>query len=169
MAAKTGTYTLINSTTLTTATASVTFSSIPATYTDLVLVANGLVTTSGDNILMQFNSDTATNYSTTILDADGTTASSIRASTKSYINLDDYGFWGTSWGAVTIVNIFDYANTTTNKTILSRANNSSNGLSACVGLWRSTAAITSVKVYPNVRTFDTGSTFKLYGIEAGNL
>ena len=169
MAAKTGTYTLIASNTLGSAAASVTFSSIPGTYTDLVIVANGLVTTAGDNIQMQFNSDTATNYSTTILEGNGTAASSTRLTTKSFISIDDYGFWDTVNRSVTIVNIMDYTNTTTYKTCLSRANNANNGLSACVGLWRSTSAITSVKLNPNIRTFDTGSTFKLYGIEAGNL
>ena len=160
------TYTPIATQTVGTAVASITFSSIPATYTDLVLVMNGLVTTAGDNIQVQFNSDTATNYSTTILDGNGTAASSTRASNKAYGNLDDYGYWDTTLRSVTLVNIMNYANTTTYKTYLSRANNASNGLSACVGLWRSTAAISTVKVYPNTRNFDTGSTFTLYGILA---
>jgi prophage DNA circulation protein len=59
----------------------------------------------------------------------------------------------------------DYANTTTNKTILSRSNNVANLVQTTVSMWRSTAAITSILVYAN-GTYPIGATFKLYGIEA---
>jgi hypothetical protein len=71
----------------------------------------------------------------------------------------------------------DYSNSTTYKTWLSRANRASSaldyqGTDAVVGLWRSTAAITSITV-KNRRggvdyNFASGSNFKLYGIQAGS-
>ena len=58
------TYTPIASITLGAATSSVTFSSIPQTYTDLIVIFNGR--TDGDeNTNLQFNSDTTNNYSVT--------------------------------------------------------------------------------------------------------
>jgi hypothetical protein len=61
----------------------------------------------------------------------------------------------------------NYANTTTYKTVLTRANAAASGVDASVGLWGSTAAITSITFdLPLVRTISTGSTFTLYGIKA---
>jgi hypothetical protein len=74
------TYEAIATQTLGSAAASVTFSSIPGTYTDLVLVVAGTLTTGTENIVMQFNGDTGSNYSVTSLLGDGSTASSFRSS-----------------------------------------------------------------------------------------
>lgn len=159
MAAKTGTYTLIASNTLGSSSSSLTFSSIPGTYTDLVIVFSGTSTAlAGINI--QFNGDTGTNYSRTVLDGNGSAASSSRETSQVASTL---GLSSTTQSD-TIFHIFDYANTTTYKTVLSRANVSASLVRAAAGLWRSTAAVTSITLsYP---TFNTGSTFKLYGIEA---
>jgi hypothetical protein len=165
MAAKTGTYTLISSNTLGSAASSITFSSIPSTYTDLVLVCSGkMVSGSANNNLLRFNSDSGSNYSRTYLYGDGSSAFSGR--TTSTTSLQFPYFDSTNFN-ITIVNIMDYANTTTYKTALSRNCQPAETATAEVGLWRSTAAITSITVtrYSTV-DFATGSTFKLYGIEA---
>jgi len=60
----------------------------------------------------------------------------------------------------------NYANSTTNKTVLSRGNNTGNHTIAYVGLWRSTAAITSMLLGTTGSTWMAGSTFTLYGIKA---
>jgi hypothetical protein len=80
------TYVPIATQTLGSATASVTFSSIPATYTDLVLiVAAQNVTASGvNNMALVLNSDGGTNYSMTRLSGNGSTVSSDRASSATY-------------------------------------------------------------------------------------
>ena len=78
------TYTPIYTTTLASAAASYTFSSIPSTYTDLVIAATGL-TTAGTTLAMRFNGDTATNYSDTYLLGNAGAASSSRDSTKTMI------------------------------------------------------------------------------------
>lgn len=163
MAAKTGTYTLINSTALS-GTSAVTFSSIPATYTDLIVVVNGQVTTGLQNMNMQINSDTAANYSRTFLSGNGSAAGSARESSYTYITLDRYGYFSTS-NTTYKIDIADYSNATTYKTLLSRSNGT-DGVGAVVGLWRSTAAITSLYLYLTGSTWTSGSTAKLYGIEA---
>ena len=165
MAAKTGTYTLINSTTLSTAAATVTFSSIPGTYTDLVIVITGTVSIA-NNPTLQFNSDTGSNYSWTYLSGSGTAAASGRGSSQTSILT---GGFGTSTIGNAIYHIQDYSNATTNKTVINRHNRSDDSVTTWVGLWRSTAAITSVILGAGGGNWNSGSTFKLYGIEAGNL
>jgi hypothetical protein len=155
------TYQLINSSTISTATNSLTFSSIPATYTDLILVANG-VSVSVYNWNMQFNGDTGNNYSDTGLSGNGSSASSGRDTSQPYMWLGAV----TSTQGATIFQIMNYANTTTNKTVLCRSNYDATGVSANVGLWRSTAAINSITISYNSAMLQTGSTFTLYGIKA---
>ena len=177
MAAKTGTYTLIASNTLGSAAASVTFSSISGAYTDLVLVFNGYnATVDGGSPFIRFNSDTTTNYSYTWLSGDGTSATSGRDTSKAQIGLTLVTGWDTTstQPGMNIVHIMDYANTTTFKTVIGRASLASAtypGTEAVVGLWRKTPeAINTILISLTAGgTFATGSTFKLYGIEAGNL
>ena len=160
------TYTPIATTTLASAVASYTFSSIAATYTDLVLIVQSAATL-GD-LKLQFNSDTATNYSATYLGGDGTTAGSTRLATQANIQVDAYAAVTTTLGAsIHILNIFNYANTTTYKTMISRGSTAAYGVDAVVGIWRATpAAINAIKLFPSTGNFSIGSTFSLYGITA---
>lgn len=159
----TATYDKITAYTVPSAQATYTFTSIPATYTDLVIIFNGSATTGLNAIALQFNSDTTSNYSVTRLQGDGSNASSGRDSSQTAINagLADTG------NSTSIFNIFNYANTTTNKTVLGRGVALSYGVRQTVGLWRKTPeAITSVALAVPGTTFTTGSTFTLYGIKA---
>ena len=153
------TYEPIATNTLTGTSTSVSFTSIPGTYTDLVLVANGSFS-AGSGIDTQFNSDTGTNYSRTRVYGDGTSALSGRSTDATAISS---GYFGTSQ-SVTTIQIMNYANTTTYKTLLARGSAASNQVVATVGLWRSTAAITSITLSGG--TFASGSTFTLYGVKA---
>jgi hypothetical protein len=153
------TYEPIATTTLGSGSSSVlVMSSIPSTYTDLVLIING---TSGSvqNIHWQANGDTASNYSYTRIYGDGTSATSDRASTYA-----GFAIFGTDQSTA-ILNIQNYSNTTTYKTGLSRGN-TGGYVSAYVSLWRSTAAINSLTIKSASTAFATGSTFTLYGIKA---
>jgi len=162
------TYVALATNTLSSATASVTFSSISGAYTDLVLICN-IGASASTSVNFGFNGDTGTNYSTTILTGNGTTAASARTSTAS--NSTDYIAFYTA-GAPSgltgsmIFNVMNYANTTTNKTILARSGSDSKEIDLVVGLWRSTAAITSIVIGMQTGNFITGSTFTLYGIAA---
>lgn len=158
------TYTPIQSITGTGSSNSITFSSIPSTYTDLVLICNFQLTTGAGTSWVRFNGDTGTNYSDTYIYGNGSTATSGRHSTiaQSYCADAD------SAGIVTSIHHFEnYANTTTYKTFLSRSNLVIAGVAAYVGLWRSTAAINSI-TFSNTSggNFNTSSTFTLYGITA---
>ena len=128
----TNTYIPIATTTLTTATPSVTFSSL-GSYTDLVLVMAVQPANTGENINLQFNNDTGTNYSDTQLNGTGTTATSSRRSAYNYLRTTDNLPNTTSFSTV-IVNIQNYSNSTTHKTVLSRGGNADTWVTTNVGL-----------------------------------
>jgi hypothetical protein len=155
------TYVPIATTTLASAATSFTFSSIPSTYTDLVIIANGGISANGDTGL-RFNGDTATNYSWTRMYGNGSATASDRAT-----SVDSIG--GASWYSATsnntsILQIMNYSNATTYKTTISRSNATSTMVAAIAGLWRSTSAITSITMYGYTSSYSIGTTFSLYGI-----
>ena len=162
------TYEPIATTTLGSAAASVTFSSISGAFTDLVLVSNLAITNANTaNVVYRFNSDTGSNYSDTRLYGNGTTATSNRSSASfTYANAIAYPS-GTLGQNIYITHIMNYSNSTTYKTLLSRANRAATGTDAIVGLWRNTAAITSITILLDPSdTYTSGSTFTLYGIKS---
>jgi hypothetical protein len=159
------TYTPIATTTLGSAAGSYTFSSIPSTYTDLIIISNHGVSTATANFYVRVNGDSGNNYSYTRLKGNGSTASSDRGSSFNRIVFDGDGA-STSRTNVNVINFENYANTTTNKTIFGRSNDSTYSTAALVGLWRSTSAITSITIGIDGHNFIVGSTFTLYGIKA---
>jgi hypothetical protein len=158
------TYVAIAEQTLGSAAASVTFSSIPGTYTDLVLIVNGLTASSDAvGIEMTFNGTGSSNRSYNRLQGNGSTASAFRNSDPSIAVL------GNSEGGNIIANIMNYSNSTTYKTILTRYNSLDAGdgrTGAYASLWANTSAITSIIIAPNAINWASGSTFSLYGILA---
>jgi hypothetical protein len=159
------TYTPIATTTLGSAQSTVTFNSFSG-YTDLVLVYSAKVSTAAD-LTIYFNGVTGTSYSTTYLSGTGGAAQSARSSNAGGIFLDYNAYPDSTNFNAAIYHIMNYANTTTNKTIIGRSNNASTGVDAVVGLYRDTAAITSLTIDPvGAPTLSTGSTFTLYGIAA---
>lgn len=162
----TNTYVALDKVTVGTATASITFSSISGSYTDLFLVMDLGAGTAGQDIYCQVNGDTNTNYSHTRLTGNGTAASSSRGSSLAYMRFSDGGSPQTTANSLTKVNFMNYSNTTTFKTAINRADNANRGLDAVVNLWRSTAAITSITVYLSSGNITVGSTFTLYGIKS---
>jgi hypothetical protein len=160
------TYEPIATQTLGSSAATVTFSSIPATYTDLVLVFWKL-TSAAAQAGIQFNSDTATNYSNTSVSGNGTSTASARSASSSQIDIENALISDATNAAMNILNVMNYSNTTTYKTVISRTGAAASGVNANVGLWRNTAAITSITIKSSgVTTFSTGATFTLYGIKA---
>jgi len=161
------TYTPIATTTLGSAAASYTFSSISGSYTDLVLIVQGGASSTAFDAWIRFNSDTGTNYSITSLSGTGSAAQSARETSASYIHIDKQAAWRSGNITMNRVNIMNYANTTTYKTVVGRADAPADATDAIVGLWRSTAAITSIQVGNDASAnFAVGTTFTLYGIAA---
>ena len=165
------TYEPIASQTLGSAAASVTFSSIPQGYTDLILVITGNNDQGTAYISwLTFNNDTSTNYSYTRIVGTGTAAASTRDTSSNY----GFGGWTnneTSQMILGINHIQNYSNSTTYKTWLGRGGDQTSGAGsrvyAMVGLWRKTEPITSIKIQVEAGTYDAGSTFSIYGIQVG--
>jgi hypothetical protein len=155
------TYTPIATTTGTGSSGTISFTSIPSTYTDLVLIQTGASSSASATLQMTFNGDTATNYSRTYIIGNGSGAVSGRDTSIAsvYLGLVEAN-------TNTIVQIQNYANTTTYKTCLARTNVINTFTGAVVGLWRSTAAINRIDVFVSSATWNTTSTFTLYGIAA---
>ena len=148
-------------------TSTITFTSIPQTYTDLVLVINCTASSSTTNYLyLQFNNDGGSGslYSTTVLTGTGSSAISNRWSGRTNFNIDYYATPSNTEISTRIVQLLNYSNTTTYKTGLVRASRAGGGADATVGLWRNTNAISRIDVTIASDTFAVGSTFTLYGI-----
>jgi len=167
------TYTPIATSTLGSAQATVTFTSISQSYTDLVLMCAGQnATGDGQQGNLTFNGDTGTNYSLTQVSGSPPYTYSARTTNGNALYLGYNQAWSTVANSPGIyyVNIMNYSNTTTYKTVLERAGYASGtyaGTEAIVGLWRNTNAITSISIVVNASgTFAAGSTFTLYGIAA---
>lgn len=148
-------------TTLASASATVTFSSISGSYRDLRLVINGTLnaTTNFGAIL---NGDTGASYSRVYMGGDGTNTSSnaFSGTTDGFI-----GYWTGGGGNNTaIIDFMDYSATDKHKTSLSRHNVASGIVWAWATRWASTNAITSIALQAGATTWATGTTFSLYGI-----
>jgi len=155
------TYVPLATTTATGGETTISFTSISGFYTDLVLVSS-LIATTPYEMFLQFNTDTGTNYSTIYMEGNGTAASSGRSTTSPNILVS---FNSTTNPTPVTINIQNYANTTTNKTVLARSSAASASVLSYVGMWRNTAAITSIQLkLTGGRSFSAGATFSLYGI-----
>ena len=162
------TYEPIATTTLAATNSTISFSSIPATYTDLRIVA--LVgSDNGNDIRLRFNNDGGTNYSWTRLVGNGATASSGNFATQAYIELTPSVTPPTTPTALLIIDVFSYTGSTY-KTALANVSMDKNGsgmVNRAVGLWRSTAAITSISLFnTGGGVLPIGTTATLYGIKA---
>jgi hypothetical protein len=167
------TYTPIATQTLGSNAATVTFSSISGSYTDLRIVINGGITIADANTYVRVGNgsvDTGSNYSGTYVEGrTGTSANSGRFTSTSFMQLDYYGSMSTTNSTLTI-DFLNYANTTTYKNSLVRYGNTTSasysGVGALVGLWRSTSAINIMTFSLGSGNFKTGCTFTLYGVKS---
>lgn len=160
------TYEPIATTTLGSAAASITFSSIASSWTDLKVILTTAGASSANAVIMRFNSDTGTNYGRTSLIGNGTTASSTRQTSATSLSIGGSALDGTN-PSLYEIDVFSYAGSTY-KTMLSAFSSDRNGtgfVSRMVGLWLSTAAITTIDLTNNGGTFAIGTTATLYGIK----
>lgn len=151
----TATYIPLQTITLGSSAASVTFGSIPNTYKDLVLVydAQG---GSAQEVRLALNSSTA-NGSFVFMLGDGSSTASGTASTLIAGTISTNR-------SVNIVQFMDYSATDKHKTMLIRSSRPSEAVLAYACRWASTSAITSIQVYPNSGNWTSGGVFSLYGI-----
>ena len=171
------TYTPISSQVLTSDLSSVTFSSIPQTYTDLVLVCSaqcgsGATSTNGDyRLFLNYNGDAGANYShTRVYNSNGAMAYQQQTGRSEVDYASHMPAYGSGEFSTITFNIFNYANSSTYKTTLQKGavftNATYTEIGLDVNLWRSTSNITTIAITPggNATTFATKSTFSLYGI-----
>ena len=164
------TYVPIATTTLGSAASSYTFTSIPQTYTDLVLIASGSVTLSGYAMLVRVGSsntiDTANNYSITrLLWYSPPSIYTVESPNTSYYTLDGTSYSSSS-ANLGISNLMNYSNTTTYKTMITKSGYASDQAMISAAVWRNTAAINTIQIYVQSGNINAGSTFTLYGIAA---
>jgi len=168
------TYTLINSNVLTTTTASVEFTGIPSTFTDIVLRYSPRTVGTGNTYnyqMLQFNSSGGTAYSNTRLYTDGGTPTSDRRSNDDamYDWLINSNSSTSNTFSSTEIYIPSYTASQSKPISLVsvlEGNTSSVGdwfIFTQAHLWRNNAAITSLKVQGGA-SFAAGSSFYLYGI-----
>ncbi|MGI9142040.1 MAG: hypothetical protein ACR2IJ_02510 [Fluviibacter sp.] len=162
------TYEPIATTTLGSATNSITFSSISQSFTDLVLVCTGTANTASSFDIQVGNGsvDTGANYSITLLAGDGSSASTYRESNTPACQ--QMGIVYTTPMNSTI-HFMNYCNESgsTYKGLLSRNNNLGfRGVATTAGLWRNTSAINIIKISTGGANMATGFTATLYGIKA---
>lgn len=164
-----GTYEPINTQTLTSNIADVYFTSIPQTYTDLVLVITA-VAGGNTNAAWRVNNDNGNNYSTQQTYSTSSNTIGTSNAQDNFARFDNWGAIGTTGLYGCVVHFMNYSNTATHKTCINRSGNDGGpypGTSFHVGTWRNTAAITSINILSQSGIwFATGSTFTLYGIRA---
>ena len=161
------TYEPIATTTLGSAQQTITFSSIPGTYTDLVLVASrrfSNIGTGAENTFIRFNqSETGNIYSTTYIA--GNSSGRINGANNLYTS--GGGNETSQRYSVDVWNFQNYSNTTTFKSSFLTHDFGNTMIQRWAGIWRSTDAINRIDVIGSgSATFATGSTFTLYGIAA---
>nr|DAL22186.1 MAG TPA_asm: hypothetical protein [Caudoviricetes sp.] len=164
----TPTYTPLANITLSSSASSVTFSNIPNTYRDLILVATPASSDGGTNRYMgiTFNSDTTgSNYSNVAMMGNGSVTGSSTFTggifPQYYSDLS-----GTVGNNVITLSLMDYSATDKHKTVLSRSSRGDFGVTATAHRWASTSAISTIVVSCVNASWKSGSTFALYGVIA---
>ena len=167
------TYTLISSNVLSSTAATVTFSSIPATYTDLVVRVSARGTTSSTFVTTRYtlNGDTAANYSYIRVSGNGSAASSVGDSNNIVLYIPA-GIPAATATANTFGSFEIYipsytvsANKPMSVFSVQENNITAAQTNAIAHLWRNTAAVTSIEFTLNVDDFASGSSFYLYGVK----
>jgi hypothetical protein len=150
------------------ATSSIEFTSIPSTYTHLQVRAF-MVCSSTNNMYMQLGNgsiDSGSNYSWKQLWGEGTNANSNDGQSQGFFYIGYVA--STTYPAACIIDIADYANTNkfkTAKAINANNNNTAGYVTSFSGNWRSSSAVDRVKITTGSGTFNQYSHFALYGIK----
>lgn len=155
----TPTYTPLANITLGSSASTVTFTSISASYRDLVLVITG-TTVNLQGVTMKFNADSGNNYYEVGMDGYGSGSPASFSATSSYV---DSGSFSSTLSSSNI-QILDYSATDKHKPVLVRTDNSSWGTRALAARWANTSAINSITMFTTGTGFLTGTTMALFGI-----
>jgi hypothetical protein len=157
----TPTYTALATVTLGSSASSVTFSNIPATYRDLILIIEARKTTTSRDIFVTYNDDTNnSNYPRVLVYGTG---SSALTATNNYRGIAN----ASTSQAINRIQIMDYSATDKHKTSLVRWDDPGANTVAVAGRWANTAAINKIGLtIDDASSFSSTSTFSLYGVIA---
>ncbi len=160
-----GGMTLISTTTL--SGASITLSSIAATYTNLqLIIRNFKPATDATGLYLRMNSDSNANRHAETISGDVYTGNPFNVTYINATNAQD----NSSAEGLIVINIFDYANTTTWKAVESSSltNNATTATNLnyrrSFGAYNQTSAISSIDIFPASGNFTSG-TVLLYGVK----
>jgi hypothetical protein len=136
----------------------VTFYNVPQNYRDLVLVIR---TTLSSVAIVNFrlNEDSGSNYSSVLMRGNGTNT----ASTAQTFSHGLVWYAGNPQDGMATLQLIDYSTTNKHKIVLAREDTNNNATGAHVSRWLNTAPVTSIKIFANGTTFNSGSTLNLYG------
>lgn len=155
----TATYDLISRTTVGSDVSSLTISSIPGSYRDLVIVGNAIQF----DYRIRFNASES-GYAYQSMRGFGSTNTAAAWFENQSLGIVAIESPTSGNLALTITEVFDYAQTNKHKNYLSRSNTLT-GVDAIAGSWRNTSAITSIVIIGN-GTIKAGTTFDVFGIVA---
>tara|TARA_R110000822_G_scaffold74506_2_gene178978 strand:+ start:12292 stop:12861 length:570 start_codon:yes stop_codon:yes gene_type:complete len=168
-------YELLESTTLSTNTASVTFSSLSAYATDykhlqIRWVARASNASNSNSLQMELNADTGNNYARHYLTGTGSSVAVGDQTAKEYLirmtypasqeTADTFGA-----GVVDLLDAFSSSKNTTARALSGSSGVNLPRISLDSGLWLNTAAITSIRLWSDGSSFLAGSRFSLYGVK----
>jgi hypothetical protein len=150
------------------AVANIEFTSIPATYTHLQIRGITNNSSTSQDVFAQLNADTGSNYSRHGVYGDGGVAVSFAVAPDVNMSVGYTSKTATYFGS-SIIDILDYSNTNKYKTIRALAGQVTNVSQTVLlfsGNWRSTSAVTSIKIFPGNGNFNQYSSFALYGVKS---
>lgn len=150
--------------------ASIEFAGIPSTFSHLQI--RGIVRNTGTSqrsVSVQFNSDTGSNYAFHLLYGNGGSAGAENGASQTGAQAISQVFSSASANIFSafVMDILDYSSTSKNTTIRTFGSRDENGAGLAgiySGLWNSTSAVTSVKLYPLADNFAQYSRASLYGV-----
>jgi hypothetical protein len=167
----TPTYIALANLTVSSPSSTMTFSSIPATYRDLVIVVNALSSVGSGQGRIRLNSDTGGNYNWRRISGPGDSAPTSTGETgNTEGRLSVFAQSNATNRVQYNIDILDYSTTNKHKTVVNRADqpiaSSAKGAEMFVTRWANTAAVTSVTISTTQGNWAVGSTFALYGVIA---
>ena len=161
----TPTYVPLATITLASTDSSITFSSIPATYRDLIVVCNFQNSGIGSASRLRLNGDTGTNYTGVWMVGYGSTAGSSSEASETSARIFGAALGpANTFSNVGIIQVMDYS-ADKHKTVLTRYGSAGTDSQATASRWSNTAAVTAVTIYDVLgQTYSVGSTFSIYGV-----
>ena len=148
----------------------ITFSAIGSTYKHLQIRLTSKLSDQ-NNIYMQVGNgsiDTGSNYAWHELYGDGSSAAAGAGSSQTFTKVSYQASTGSNIMSVAVIDILDYGSTSKYKTIRSLTGSDANGSGYVFlrsGLWQSTSAINTIKLYGQSGSFNQYTSAALYGIK----